>query len=147
MDAISDWPAPCKCWYISAFYPILPNCEIFPNLLELHATVGMFWKVVQVHFHENRPLDSLISGGLSMVRSMFTKFTAGAVMSLALFAWTSQADAFGHHRGYGYGSSGGGWGGSSGGYGGSSGGWGSSGGGYGYGGGWGHHGSWRWGGS
>jgi len=75
-----------------------------------------------------------------MVRTMFTKLTAGAVMSLAVFAWTSQADAFGHHRGYG--SSGGGWGGSSGGgYGGSSGGYG------GYGGGWGHHGGWRWGGS
>jgi uncharacterized protein (TIGR03000 family) len=76
-----------------------------------------------------------------MVRTMFTKLTAGAVMSLAVFAWTSQADAFGHHRGSGYGSSGGGWGGSSGGYGGS------SGGGWGYGGGWGHHGGWRWGGS
>ena len=42
-----------------------------------------------------------------MVRTMFTKLTAGAVMSLAVFAWTSQADAFGHHRGWGGGSSGG----------------------------------------
>jgi uncharacterized protein (TIGR03000 family) len=80
-----------------------------------------------------------------MVRTMFTKLTAGAVVALAMFAWTSQADAFGHHRGHGssggWGSSGGSWGGSSGG---SSGGWGSSGGG------WGghhrHHGGWRWGG-
>jgi uncharacterized protein (TIGR03000 family) len=90
-----------------------------------------------------------------MVRTMFAKVTAGAVVALATFAWTSQANAFHHHRGYGssgggWGSSGGSWGGSSGGYaGGSSGGWGSSGGswggGYGFGGGR-HHGGWRWGG-
>jgi uncharacterized protein (TIGR03000 family) len=87
-----------------------------------------------------------------MVRTMFAKFSAGAVMSLAMLAWTSQADAFGHHRWHG--SSGGGWGGSSGGWGGSSGGYGgSSGGGYGSSGGgswggghWGHK-HWRWHGS
>src|SRR5262245_59922997 len=75
-----------------------------------------------------------------MVRTMFAKISAGAVMSLVLFAWSSQANAFGHHHGWGgsYGSSGGSWGGSSGGWGGSSGGgsWGGH---------WGHH--WRWGGS
>jgi uncharacterized protein (TIGR03000 family) len=86
-----------------------------------------------------------------MVRTMFTKVAAGAVLTLATFAWTSQADAFGHHRGYGsygggWGSSGGGYGGSSGGYGGSSGGWGSSGGSWGGYGGYRHHGGWRWGG-
>jgi uncharacterized protein (TIGR03000 family) len=93
-----------------------------------------------------------------MVRTMFAKLTAGAVVALATFAWTSQADAFGHHRGWGgssggYGGSSGGYGGSSGGYGGGwgssggyGGGWGSSGGGWG--GGWGrHHGGGRWGGS
>jgi uncharacterized protein (TIGR03000 family) len=88
-----------------------------------------------------------------MVRTMFTKITAGAVVALATLAWTSQADAFGHHwhGGGGWGSSGG-YGGSSGGYGGGSsggyGGWGSSGGSWG--GGWGghhRHGGWRWGGS
>jgi len=92
---------------------------------------------------------------------MFTKLAAGGVMSLALFAWTSQADAFHHHsRGWGgssggswggsggYGGSSGGYGGSSGGYGGSGGGWGgSSGGGWGGGYGGGHwHKHWRWGG-
>ena len=84
-----------------------------------------------------------------MVRTMFARLTAGAVVSLACFAWTSQADAFGHHH-RGYGSSGG-WGSS----GGSSGGWGSSGGSSGgwggsSGGSWGggHHGKhWRWHGS
>lgn len=75
-----------------------------------------------------------------MVRTTFAKISAGAVMSLVLFAWTSQANAFGHHHGWGgsYGSSGGSWGGSSGGY------WGGSSGGS-WGGHWGHH--WRWGGS
>jgi uncharacterized protein (TIGR03000 family) len=96
-----------------------------------------------------------------MVRSMFAKVTAGAVVALALFAWTGQANAFGHHRWHGssgggssggWGSSGGGWGGSSGGWGSSGGGWGGSSGGWGSsGGGWGGHkhghGGWRWSGS
>jgi uncharacterized protein (TIGR03000 family) len=86
-----------------------------------------------------------------MVRTMFAKLTAGAIVSLAMLAWTSQADAFGHRHHRGYGSGGGSWGssgGSSGGWGssgGSSGGWGSSGGSWGGGG---HHGRhWRWHGS
>jgi len=82
-----------------------------------------------------------------MVRTMFAKISAGAVMSLALLAWTSQANAF-HHHGWG-GSYGGSYGGSSGGWGssgGSSGGyWGGSSGGGSWGGHWGKH--WRWGGS
>jgi uncharacterized protein (TIGR03000 family) len=95
-----------------------------------------------------------------MVHKIFAKFTASAVVALALFAWTGQANAF-HHRwhgssgggwgssGGGWGSSGGGWGSSGGGWGSSGGGWGSSGGGWGssggyggYGGHWGHK-SWR----
>jgi uncharacterized protein (TIGR03000 family) len=88
-----------------------------------------------------------------MVRNFFSKAAAGAVVSLAVLAWSSQAEAgwrwHGSSGGYGgssggYGGSSGGWGGSSGGYGGSSGGWGGSSGGYGgssggYGGGWGGH--------
>src|SRR5690242_1766410 len=85
-----------------------------------------------------------LRGVRRMVRTILAKFVAGGAMSLAMFAWTSQADAF-HHRygGSSGGSSGGYWGGSSGGWGGSSGG--SSGGSWG--GGWGHHHHWRWGGS
>jgi uncharacterized protein (TIGR03000 family) len=78
------------------------------------------------------------------MNKMFGKVLAGAFVTLALFAWTSQAEAFGHRwhgssGGWGSsGGSGGSWGGSSGGssgwYGGSSGGssgsWGSSGGGW-----------------
>jgi uncharacterized protein (TIGR03000 family) len=82
------------------------------------------------------------------MHKFFGKVLAGTVASLALLAWTSQADAF-HHRWHGsggwggsggsWGGSSGGWGGSSGGWGGSSGGWGGSSGGYGgHGGGW-HH--------
>jgi uncharacterized protein (TIGR03000 family) len=58
-----------------------------------------------------------------MVRKMFAKFAAGSVVALGLFAWTSQANAFGHHHWHG--SSGGSWGSSGGSSGGS---WGSSGG-------------------
>jgi uncharacterized protein (TIGR03000 family) len=90
-----------------------------------------------------------------MVRTMFAKYAAGTVMSLALMAWCNPAEAGWRWHGSGGGSSGGygssgGWGGSSGGYGGGSsggygGGWGSSGGGWG-GGHW-HHKHWRgWGG-
>jgi uncharacterized protein (TIGR03000 family) len=84
-----------------------------------------------------------------MVRTMFGKLSASAVVALALCAWSSPANAFWHHhRGWGGGSSGGS---SGGGWGGSSGGWGggSSGGGSWGGGGWHgrHHGGWRWGGS
>ena len=76
------------------------------------------------------------------MNKLFGKVAAGAIVSLALLAWTSQANAF-HHRwhgssggssggswggGYGHHRHHGGWGGSSGGWGGSSGGWGSSGG-------------------
>jgi len=70
------------------------------------------------------------------MNKLFGKVAAGAIVSLALLAWTSQANAF-HHRWHGSsgGSSGGSWGGSSGGWGGSSGG--SSGGSWG--GGYGHH--------
>jgi uncharacterized protein (TIGR03000 family) len=84
-----------------------------------------------------------------MLRTMFGKLSASAVVALAVCAWSSPANAFWrHHRGWGGGSSGGGS--SGGGYmGGSSGGWGgSSGGSWGGGGGWhGRHGGWRWGGS
>jgi uncharacterized protein (TIGR03000 family) len=91
-----------------------------------------------------------------MVRTVFARFTIGAVAALVTLAANNQADAFGHHHrwhggsGGGWGSSGGGWGGSSGGWGSSGGGWGSSGGGWGSsGGGWGghhRHGHWKWGG-
>jgi uncharacterized protein (TIGR03000 family) len=75
-----------------------------------------------------------------MVRNFFSKAAAGAVVSLAVLTWSSQAEAGWRWHGS---SGGGGWGGSSGGYGGgSSGGWGGSSGGYGggsSGGGWGGH--------
>jgi uncharacterized protein (TIGR03000 family) len=71
-----------------------------------------------------------------MVRKLFGKVAIGAIVSLAVFAWSSQAQAGWRWHGS---SGGGGWGGgSSGGYGGSSGGYGgSSGGGWG-----GSHGGW-----
>lgn len=68
-----------------------------------------------------------------MLRTMFGKFATSAVMTLAMLAWTSQAEAFWRWHGSSGGSSGG-WGSSGGssgnwgGSGGSSGGWGSSGG-------------------
>jgi uncharacterized protein (TIGR03000 family) len=77
-----------------------------------------------------------------MLHKIFGKVAAGAIVSLAVLAFASQAEAGwrwhgssgggssggwgGSSGGWGGGSSGGGWGGSSGGYGGSSGGWGGS---------------------
>src|SRR5688572_15564751 len=98
---------------------MLRMCEILPKLLELHATVVMFWgrlaseavypracmtrRVAAFRGESPTPQNTRFiafefRGSPSMVRTMFAKFSAGAVMSLAMLAWTSQADAFGHHR-------------------------------------------------
>src|SRR4029078_3616908 len=93
----------------------------------------MFWeRSVGLPIHINPHFSLNSRGERRMVRTILAKFVAGGAMSLALFAWTTQANAFHHRyggssggssRGARRGSSGGGWGGSSGGgWGGSSGG-------------------------